>query len=81
LKHLGGNDVTRFKKIEGRFAKPVFPGNILETSMWKSDTNLGAADEETVLFVTRVKERGVVVISNGVVILKKGADQATKAKL
>ncbi|RUS21662.1 HotDog domain-containing protein [Endogone sp. FLAS-F59071] len=81
LKHLGENDAARFKKIEGRFAKPVFPGDTLVTSMWKSDANLGTADEETILFVTSVKERGVVVISNGVVILKKGADQATKAKL
>lgn len=69
LKHLGGNDPTRFKSIEGRFASPVFPGETLEVYMWKVD----AKDPKTqgIIFAVKVKERDVVVINNGYATLYK----------
>ncbi|RUS34206.1 HotDog domain-containing protein [Jimgerdemannia flammicorona] len=70
VKHLAANDSDRFVSIDARFAKPVYPGDTLETHMWKVD---GApAGHEHVYFIVKVKERDVVVISNGLVVLRKG---------
>ncbi|KAI9281706.1 HotDog domain-containing protein [Umbelopsis sp. AD052] len=74
LKALGENDASRFKSIEARFASPVFPGETLETYMWKVEGP--SAGEEGVIFVTKVKERDIVVINNGYVVLKKAAGQS-----
>ncbi len=45
-----------------RFAKPVYPGETLETRMWRQG--------EIVVLQTIVAERGVVVISNAAAGLK-----------
>ncbi|KAJ3300817.1 hypothetical protein HK104_000010 [Borealophlyctis nickersoniae] len=66
LRHFGNNDPANFKSIYGRFASPVYPGETLETLMWKAKEEGGLL---TVAFVTKVKERDVVVISSGTVIL------------
>ena len=55
---LCNNNVTKFKKIEGRFSSPVMPGDALTIRMW----NIGAG--ETV-FTTSVGDR--VVIDQGLV--------------
>jgi acyl dehydratase len=57
LHALCGSDPARFKSIEGRFSKPVWPGDELEIRMWKT------ADGEAV-FQTR-RQTGDVVIDQG----------------
>ncbi len=56
------NDSRRFKSISVRFAGHVFPGETVETHMWK-------LSETQILFETRVVERSTVAISNAVVEL------------
>lgn len=50
-------DPTRFKSLKLRFTSPVYPGETLRTEMWR--------DGNQVSFRTRVVERDVVVLSNG----------------
>jgi acyl dehydratase len=61
LKHFAGNKPSRFKSMSGRFSREVYPGDTLVTEMWNEN---GA-----VYFQTKAKERDVVVISNGRVIV------------
>ncbi|KAI9017461.1 peroxisomal dehydratase [Gaertneriomyces semiglobifer] len=70
LRQFANDDPSAFKSIYGRFASPVYPGETLQTLMW----NAGEKDGNTVVaFVTKVKERDAVVISNGTVILTKSS--------
>ncbi|CAO3689822.1 unnamed protein product [Rhizopus stolonifer] len=68
LKAFGKNDPTSFKNIKARFAKHVFPGETLETSMWKEGNK--------VIFQTRVVERDVIAISNAAVELEPTARES-----
>ena len=57
LKGLCDGDTARFGGIEGRFAQPVFPGDILNTHIWKTD---GGAMFQTVANGERLAiDRGV----------------------
>lgn len=54
-----GNDPARLVAMDCRFTAPVYPGEALETEIWD-----GA--DGRLHFRTRVPERGVVVLDNGV---------------
>lgn len=60
LKAFANNDPARFKSINVRFTGHVFPGESLETSMWKVEDN-------KILIEVKSVERGTVVLSNAVV--------------
>jgi len=66
LKQYGGNDPNQFKSIKLRFAKPVFPGETLQTRMWKEGNKI--------VFVVVAKERNEVVVNNAYVELKPKAN-------
>jgi acyl dehydratase len=51
-----GEDPSRFKRMDGRFSAPVFPGDELRTEIW--------ADEHGASFVTRGRD-GQAVLANG----------------
>jgi acyl dehydratase len=56
LHALCGGDPARFKAMEGRFSKPVFPGEALTTKLWVDGTRC--------LFQT-LNEAGEVVLDQG----------------
>ncbi|HKP55689.1 MAG TPA: MaoC/PaaZ C-terminal domain-containing protein [Polyangiales bacterium] len=56
LHSVCGSDPARFKSMEGRFSKPVFPGETLTISMW--------IDGRECSFQT-LNERGEVVLDQG----------------
>ncbi len=58
LKTFCAYDPARLKGLSLRFSAPVFPGETIRTEMW----NRG----DTILFRSRVVERNVVVLNNGV---------------
>jgi acyl dehydratase len=61
LKHFAENDPRRFKSMSGRFTKEVYPGETLITEMWETD--------DCVMYQTKAKERDVVVLGSGKVVV------------
>jgi acyl dehydratase len=61
LKHFAGNEPSRFKSMSGRFSKEVYPSETLITEMWQT--------EDCIMFQMKAKERDVVVLSSGKVVV------------
>ncbi|XP_063611565.1 peroxisomal multifunctional enzyme type 2-like [Penaeus indicus] len=74
LKHFCGNDVSKFKSIKCRFAKPVIPGQTLVVNMWKEGAR--------VFFTCSVKETGKDCLTGGYVdIAENGAPTESASTL
>lgn len=71
LKNFGASDQSRFVSFEARFSKPVYPGDTLETLMWKIGEKNGLIE---VVLIVRAKERNEIVLSNGHAVLKASSD-------
>ncbi|KAJ3187134.1 hypothetical protein HDU85_007172 [Gaertneriomyces sp. JEL0708] len=72
LKAFANNDPAQFKNIKVRFSKHVFPGETLQTEMWKEGNK--------VIFQVRVVERDVLAISNAAVeLVNTGASDTAAA--
>lgn len=57
-----GGDVTKVARYQVRFAGVLFPGETIETSMWREGNQI--------LIAAKSKERGTPVISNAAITLK-----------
>lgn len=79
LRAYGASDPANFKSFEARFASPVLPGQTLQTLMWEGKTDGEGWTE--IIFVTKVKETGKIVLANGRARVKKQGGKPVVAKL
>ena len=57
LRTYCGYDPARLKSFQARFSAPVFPGETIQTEMWR--------DGDAIAFRARIAERDIVVLNNG----------------
>jgi acyl dehydratase len=62
---LADNDPARIRRIDARFSSPVFPGETIETAIWREDD--GPNGLKSAAFRCRVVERDLIVLNNGYV--------------
>ncbi len=62
LKEYAGNNPARFKSIQARFTRHVYPGETIVTDMWEVEPG-------RILFQSKVAERDEVVLANAAVEL------------
>ena len=62
LRTIANYDTARFKSMEARFVKPVFPGDTIRTEMWREEKK---GDGSFISFRCRVVERDEIVLGNG----------------
>lgn len=72
LASFADNDPRRLKAIKARFSKHVFPGEEVQTEMWKES-------ETRVIFQLRVVGRGDIAISNAFVELRPAGMKEAKS--
>ena len=75
LQKLGESDPSRFKSFTARFKSVVYPGDVLETRMWRTSSHAGL---DHIVFETIVKGDGRVALSNGYAILQRPAGHSSK---
>ncbi|KAI0184154.1 HotDog domain-containing protein [Xylaria flabelliformis] len=68
LRAVADSDPTRFKAFGARFKSVVYPGDELETWIWKTDSEGGF---DNYVFETIVKGDGRVALSNGYAKIKQ----------
>jgi peroxisomal enoyl-CoA hydratase 2 len=68
VRHFGGNNPNALKSIYGRFVSPVYPGETLQTEMWKMEEK---DDLIVIAYTTKVKERNAVVLRLGSATIKR----------
>ncbi|KAF2264439.1 Thioesterase/thiol ester dehydrase-isomerase [Lojkania enalia] len=67
LRKMGNSEGGRLKSFKARFANIVYPGDALETRMWKVGERHGV---DEIIFQTVVKEDGRIALSNGFATIK-----------
>ena len=60
LAALCGNDASRLKRLDARFASPVYPGETIRTEIWRESEGVAS-------YRASVVERDLVVLNNGYV--------------
>lgn len=83
LKTYGRSDPRAFKSITGRFSAPVLPGDTLVTKMWNVPFSSSSENKNQtrIIFQTFAKERNLLVINSGCVVLQNPSFQQLQSKL
>lgn len=78
LRAFGGSKPENLKEFQARFARPVVPGNTIVVEMWRTGKKVGNEGFEEVVFLAKVQETGIVVLSNGRAVVKVVGKNETK---
>jgi acyl dehydratase len=68
IDRFGNGDASRFKSAKLRLSKPVYPGEVVKTEMWREDGG------SRIVYRQLAGDKGKVVISNAAVELKPEAE-------